>query len=470
MSYLRTHSGAPLPATSAKYQPPHMRKAQPALPSAPAPSPVTSISAQETANITTPSFSPLTFAPRANNQAPAKGKGKKKKAKATPPPVSVPASFITTLPAKPKPTTLFPKISGGLKEIESRYRMDNKDQRQFKASKGTARVLKKGAKTVINFVGTVKLDGTHADIVISGDNKIRLQSKTRGALDQTAQGDNYGFAKAMFQQETAILAMKDKIVQQWLELKKGLSLSSVSEVVIAGEWIGPGIMAGSLLETLDSNLFVVHAIAVNGVWVEDKLYEHIEEPEAGILNVARGGCFQEKLDVTDVEPCLKAMMAKTMEVVKQCPFAATFGIVGRGEGIVWKAAHPLGQDPRFWVKTKPAESSATNQDALPNPHTTEDQAERTWEFTLATVTQARLEQGWNFLPREMQTPNTNKATGAFTSWVKDDIFAEEASRMEECKVDKEYLLKCICWVAGDWYGKRLEDEKSGRVGSMTAQN
>lgn len=46
-----------------------------------------------------------------------------------------------------------------------------------------------------------------------------------------------------------------------------------------------------------------------------------------------------------------------MKVVEQCPFAATFGIAGQGEGIVWKAVHPLGQDPRFWVKTKPSEVS-----------------------------------------------------------------------------------------------------------------
>lgn len=87
---------------------------------------------------------------------PPKCKGKKSKAKAKLPPVPVPASFITSMPAKPKPTTLFPRIAGDLKDIESRYRMDHKDYHLWKASKGEVRVLRKGVTRLIEFVGTVK--------------------------------------------------------------------------------------------------------------------------------------------------------------------------------------------------------------------------------------------------------------------------------------------------------------------------
>lgn len=42
--------------------------------------------------------------------------------------------------------------------------------------------------------------------------------------------------------------------------------------------------------------------------MDDKFYHHIEEPEAGILHVARGGYFYETLDVTDIGSCFERMM------------------------------------------------------------------------------------------------------------------------------------------------------------------
>lgn len=97
---------------------------------------------------------------------------------------------------------------------------------------------------------------------------------------------------------------------------------------------------------------MVILLAINDNWLPDEPFSDIEDVDAGIVHVSRGGFFREVLDINDLEPCKQELMDLTLAVVKECPVSNNFGISGIGEGIVWKAAPPLGEDARFWLKTK----------------------------------------------------------------------------------------------------------------------
>ncbi|PBP27753.1 putative phenylalanyl-tRNA synthetase beta subunit [Diplocarpon rosae] len=393
------------------------------------------------------------------------GKGKIKAFTIQNIPTPVPASFITALPIGYKPTTIFPKITGNVKDIESRYRVDNRKPGRDRA----INILKDNAARKIEFVGTAKLHGTHMDIVINSNNTIRLQSRNQGVLDEIS--DQTGFAVAMFQQEQNILSLKKRILAQWTQINPGGYTPVEAQVVIAGEWVGPGIQKNVALASLPMKYFVITSISVNGTWVDDQLFAGIEDAAAGIIHVARGGFFRQTLDVAKKEEvCADGMMAPTMEVAARCPFAAMFKIEGKGEGIVWKAAQPLGKDPRFWLKTKGPEFAVTNTGALPKPvsallesmGTPADRKVATRLFAHATVTPARLTQCYQILSLQHRLTPSAAARSAFCQWIHNDIWAEEKLRMEDCGVDEAYLKQCVRWVAEEWYGKFLLEEK-GKV-------
>ncbi|KAG4439686.1 hypothetical protein IFR05_004823 [Cadophora sp. M221] len=399
---------------------------------------------------------PISNPSNSSNSGGAKGKGKSKGKKAVPapsPPMTVSKAFITTFPDT-KASTLFPKITGNLNLIESRYRVDNRKPNPDRA----VNVLRDQVTRKIKVIGTVKLHGQHADIVINPDNTIRLQSRNKPVLDE--KHGIVGFAKAMFSLEKNLLELKERIVSRWVGNNRPEKLSDKYPLVIAGEWVGPGIQKNVALDELPRKFFVITSISLNNFWLPDQPYSDIEDVDAGIVHVARGGFFSEELDVTDLESCQERMMTLTLDIEKTCPFAQSFGIVGRGEGIVWKAAQPLGKDPRMWFKTKGPDFAVTKTADLPKPAAIamgQDMIERTRQFAYATTTEPRLEQAWNVLKLECNMAMDKKTTKKFMQWISDDILREEKPRIKQCKVDEQYLIKCIRWMAEIWYEKRLDE-------------
>ena len=87
--------------------------------------------------------------------------------------------------------------------------------------------------------GTVKLHGTHADIVFdSTSDNIRLQS--RNQRDLQLDKDNCGFAAFVQATKTkTLLDLRDRIVERYHKLNPGTEITG--KVVLCGEWCGTGI-------------------------------------------------------------------------------------------------------------------------------------------------------------------------------------------------------------------------------------
>ncbi|KAF1936597.1 hypothetical protein EJ02DRAFT_295194, partial [Clathrospora elynae] len=91
----------------------------------------------------------------------------------------------------------------------------------------------------IPITDTVKLHGTHADILICDDDSITFQSRIVIGLSTTK--DNQGFATAMFQKTGILLCLRDLDVARWTQPNPGVAIDSTQPILIAGEYIGENI-------------------------------------------------------------------------------------------------------------------------------------------------------------------------------------------------------------------------------------
>jgi hypothetical protein len=348
------------------------------------------------------------------------------------------------------PQTLYPKISGKVEEFIHAYRFRNGylDQKTGQYMPGLPE------DPLIEMIGTVKLHGTHADIVVYPDDSMRLQSRNRLSLDVGR--DNYDCAKSLLPKRTEALNLRDDIVTRWRELNPGTKLDEHAPVIIAGEWIGPGVQKSVAIEKLPTRSFVILSISVNDVWLPSKPYGDICNEKAGIYNISRGGFFTAAFDINDPGPYMKHMNTLTLEVEACCPFAKSFSLSGIGEGIVWRPIRvDLCGDAKFWLKTKGPLHRVSNIDKVPKNMVDMESIERARTFAEATLTEIRLQQAWDYLG-EMGFVKDKSSTQKFNGWLNKDIEMEEKGEIDRLGVDKQALRKAVVEIGRIWYFAKLE--------------
>lgn len=334
----------------------------------------------------------------------------------------------TPPPAKAQTSTLYPSI-GKLKDVLYNARKLN--------------------ETSLDLVGTVKLHGTHADIVVDADNTIRFQS--RNQKDLTPERDNEGFATFATPLRNDILALRDAIVVRYRVLNPDIPLSSHFPVVIAGEWCGGGIQKKVALRQLKKQ-FVIVSVNVNDTWLLDDEYGDIHNEAAGIYNISRAGFFHKVLQLESPTATAAEIDALVKDVERECPYARSFGVSGIGEGIVWKPRQH-DSNPDFWFKSKGELFAVAAKPKLPaNPSGDE---ERIRIFAQAIVTENRMEQGWGYL-REMRVARDMKGISRFLKWVVEDCLREEKRDMEEGDIKEQNLKPAIVGIAKSWYKAKVD--------------
>jgi hypothetical protein len=230
--------------------------------------------------------------------------------------------------ATPTESTLYPKITTHVGEIIMALKDIKRDPESPEKEVGIE---------AIPIVGTVKLHGTHADILVYGDGRIVFQS--RNIVGLQVNKDNAGFASTMSQKTKAILRLRDLFVLRYRELNSDATLDPTQPVLIAGEWIGESIQKDVAISRL-SKRFVIISVNINGQWQKDSNYGGIALANHDIYNISRAGVFHQTLYPEDMQRTTNELEALAEQVAAQCPFAATFNLQGEGEGIVWKPADP----------------------------------------------------------------------------------------------------------------------------------
>lgn len=301
----------------------------------------------------------------------------------------------------------------------------------------------------IPIVGSVKLHGTHADILVYSNDTIILQSKNVGNI--TPANDNQGFAAAMVDKTAAILDLRDQCLACWKVRNSNTSLDPQYPIVIAGEWIGVKIQKDVAISQL-SRRFVILSVNVNGSWIQDTQHALVEAPSASIYNKSRGGTFHATLYPEDITRTLSEIEPLAEAVAESCPFAASFGVQGDGEGIVWKPAPAyLNSNAALWFKTKGGRFRPTFAPAPKSiPRDQQEKHDAADAVAAIWCTGERLQQAWDFLS-EVGVVRDMKALGRFLKWVQSDILVEEKAYIQEYRVDEAMLRISIAKIAKVWY-------------------
>jgi hypothetical protein len=299
----------------------------------------------------------------------------------------------------------------------------------------------------VSMVGTTKIHGTHCDIVIDALDNITFQS--RHVANLTIEADSYGFAAKMTPMREVILLLKKQILKTF----KGLYTVPVREehpVVIAGEFVGENIMKNVAINLLPQ-VFVILVVSVNGRWQNVQHYGHIHNEPFDIYNISRGGFFYRTLNLIEPKETLEEMMVLTRGVEYQCPFALSFGIVGAGEGVVWRPT-TVQHDPDMWLKTK-GESFMTRPRTSYMPKELRPENKKVLDFSKIVLTKERYYHGIAYM-NETGLPILMGNMETFIEWVTNDVLVEEKWAIITEGIDVESLKKVIVYHSKRWYYKK----------------
>ena len=274
----------------------------------------------------------------------------------------------------------------------------------------------------IDYIGNVKLHGTHTDIVQDENNNIVVQSRNRVI---TPESDNLGFA--------SFVDNLTDIEGLFVKIRETLG-TDAKTIMICGEWCGKGIQKGVALSKVPP-MWVIFDIKVNGRWANMNDFSHIHDNKQNIYNILQFKTWRLTIDFNDYEKVQENMIEITNEVEKECPVGLYFGVKnGVGEGVVWKPVDSVKYpSSQYWFKTKGEKHSVSRVAVLKQIAPTNVELFNNMNnFVDAMVTDNRCNQGISIIKEREQTSSINiNNLGMFMQWIANDIRKEEYDTIEE---------------------------------------
>ena len=289
----------------------------------------------------------------------------------------------------------------------------------------------------LHYIGTVKLHGTNASVVVIGDN-VQYQSRNNVI---SVESDNAGFA-----------AFAEEVGKDYWRQYNVLG----NEVVIYGEWCGGNIRKGVAICDLEK-MFVVFKIKVDGGWLsKEEMEPYFRDASSEIFrvyNIFMFPYFELDIDFLKPEQSQNILAQLTQQVENECPVAKYFGISGTGEGIVWTCYDPEYNHSDFFFKTKGQKHSASKVKKIANIDI--EKVNSLNEFVDKVVTESRLLQGVDYLV-EQEYDIDQKSTSVFLKWLYNDIIKEEQDTLEESGLDQKEIGAYISRSGKDWWFNFLD--------------
>lgn len=208
-------------------------------------------------------------------------------------------------------------------------------------------------KPVLKFIGSTKLHGTNAGIILDlKNNTIYYQSRTSVLSPDS---DNAGFARYMSENQDEIVEMLTTfITKNYPDINWEDNIFAVY-----GEWCGGSIQKGVALNKLEK-MFVIFAATIrtrevtesrNLTWITVDELKTLKI-ENKIYNIFDFKTWEIEIDFNSHHENVNNIIEWTKDVEEECPFAKEFNISGVGEGIVFQCVTEPYNTSDFWFKSK----------------------------------------------------------------------------------------------------------------------
>ena len=318
----------------------------------------------------------------------------------------------------------------------------------------------------LEYIGTTKLHGTNASIILHEDGVISFHSKsnllgyvTNGEF--TLLSDNAEFAQSMYRRIDSV----KEVLENTVEIVKSNYGSDIRPIKISGEWCGQGIQKGVGISYLPKRSFFIFGIKAGETVQESKQgWLPIDATlglssdstwEDGIYSITDFPVQRIIIDFNNAEFSQNELVKATEEVEQCCPVSKQLGLKDAegnpallGEGLVWT---PVSEDYCWdsgnWFKTKGKKHSVSKVKSVAaiNP----EKLNSIKEFADYAVTENRLEQGLNEVGLDQ------KLVGQFIGWVNKDINKEEGDVLEANNLTMKDVGKYLSNKAREFYLAKL---------------
>lgn len=306
-------------------------------------------------------------------------------------------------------------------------------------------------RSKVRYRAKVKLHGTNAGIYCKAG-RFTAQSRTTVI---TSGNDNAGFAAWVESEEVQAALINN--YQSWH-----------SDMVIYGEWCGPGVQRGVAINQIPKRSFVVFAAVMldkhgqpsdNMVTTPSELALYVKGVPDTYVLPWYGNVFD--VDFTEsaesLEPILTEINTEVDRIENEDPWVAeVFGVKGVGEGLVYYPISHTGRENfcnlTFKAKgkkhqviahTKPAQASATIVEGVT-------------EFAGMVLTPARLEQGARHVNKG-EFKCEPRLTGPFLAWIGGDVQKECVAELESSNLTWKQVQKVVSESARAWYMEKAKE-------------
>ncbi len=287
---------------------------------------------------------------------------------------------------------------------------------------------------ILNFLGTVKLHGTNASVVVSGE-EVYFQSRNNVI---TPEKDNAGFANwaSLFP------------IGVWKSL-----YTKSDNFVIYGEWCGQGIQKGVAISELPK-MFVVFKIRVGDEWLIPEKFDGAFQ-SSGIYSITDFQTFNHEVDFNAPKQSQNYFREVTEQVELECPVGKAFGVSGVGEGVVWTCVTEGYESSKFMFKVKGEKHSASKVKTLAAVDI--EKVNSIKEFAEKVVTENRCLQGIDYL-KEQGFEVSEKSTGHFLKWLNGDVIKEESDTIEASGLEQKDIGQTVSKHGKLWFFEYLNKQ------------
>ena len=323
-----------------------------------------------------------------------------------------------------------------------------------------------GTAPKITYIGTTKLHGTNASIVLGEDGVISFHSKNNllGFMigDKfTLLADNSEFAQSMSRRFSEVQSILKKAKESAVKLSGEVKYP----LKISGEWCGEGIQKSVGVSYLKQKTFFIFGIKngetdqkdKNG-WLPINSVDNLTDPVAnmsGFYSITDFPTKEITIDFQNPELSQNYLVEATSEVETTCPVATTLSIKDEegtlqqlGEGLVWTPKdNSLCWDSGTWFKTKGEKHSVAKTKSVAS--IAPEELNSIKEFVEYAVTNNRLQQGLS------EVGKNEKLIGTFIGWVNKDINKEEGDVIEKSGLTMKKLGKYLANASRTWYINEL---------------
>jgi RNA ligase len=297
---------------------------------------------------------------------------------------------------------------------------------------------------VVTYRAKVKLHGTNAGVQVLTGGKVVAQSRT---AELSVGNDNAGFAK-------------------WVDSNKEYWNKLPENIIVFGEWCGPGIQKGVAISEIPKKIFAVFAVRFISEILDDVLmfdpvnlqYLVKDIPDTYVLP-----WYNDEIQIDwsasseNLTKSVNDINQWVNEVEKNDPWVEnTFNVKGTGEGLVFyptDESHASLVDFNnlvFKAKGEKHKNIKTAAPAQVNP----EAASGIEQFADLVLTAARLEQGAMAVMEEpivaMLTFDM-KRIGKFLAWIAADVQKETQDELAASNLTWSQVSKAVSNKARTWY-------------------